>query len=102
MPIPRIINYSGDDNPFNLVSTGDLRNNWWQYHNLEWSDIVKRYGKFDKSKVRRPEFDAEAFIFARVAETKDLELLIQKLSNVRFNIASYTNMSWLLEKLVKV
>lgn len=101
VPIPRIINYSGDDNPFNLVSTGDLRNNWWQYHNLEWSDIVKRYGKFDKSKVRRPEFDAEAFIFARVAETKDLELLIQKLSNVRFNIASYTNMSWLLEKLVK-
>lgn len=101
VPIPRIINYSGDDKPFNLVSTGDLRNNWWQYHNLEWSDIVKRYGKFDKSKVRRPEFDAEAFIFARVAETKDLELLIQKLSNVRFNIASYTNMSWLLEKLVK-
>lgn len=96
-----LINYSGDDNPFNLVSTGDLRNNWWQYHNLEWSDIVKRYGKFDKSKVRRPEFDAEAFIFARVAETKDLELLIQKLPNVRFNIASYTNMSWLLEKLVK-
>lgn len=101
VPIPRIINYSGDDNPFNLVSTGDLRNNWWQYHNLEWSDIVKHYGKFDKSKIRKKEFDAETFIFARVAETKDLELLIQKLPNVRFNIASYTDMSWLLKKLVK-
>ncbi|WP_368279524.1 SP_1767 family glycosyltransferase [Lactobacillus gasseri] len=101
VPIPRIINYSGDDNPFNLISTGDLRNNWWQYHNLEWSDIVKHYGKFDKSKIRKTEFDAETFIFARVAETKDLELLIQKLPNVRFNIASYTDMSWLLKKLVK-
>lgn len=101
VPIPRIIHYSGDDKPFSLVSTGSLRDNWWQYHNLEWPDIVNHYVEFDKDKIQKPKFEAETFVFARVAETKDLESLIQKLPNVRFNIASYTNMSWLLEKLVK-
>ncbi len=101
VPIPRIIHYSSNDKPFNLISTGSLRNNWWQYHNLEWSDIINQYSKFDRSKIRKPKFDAETLIFARVAETKDLESLIQSLPRVRFNIAAFTNMSWLLEKLTK-
>lgn len=98
---PKIIHYVSGDKPFNLVSSGSMRDKWWYYRNLPWSDIVNRYVKFDNSKIGDLHFDAEAFLFTRVAETQDIEELVKRLPNVKFNIAAYTPMAFLLLGLTK-
>lgn len=98
---PKIIHYITDDKPFNLVSLSSLRDTWWKYNNLEWSQIVNKYTKFDARKIGKSKFDAEALLFTRIAETKDLEELVKRLPNVHFNIAAYTPMAWLLTGLSK-
>lgn len=98
---PKIIHYVSADKPFNLVSSGSMRDKWWYYHNLQWSDIVNNHTKFDKAKLGKLHFDAEAFLFTMIAETQDIEKLIQKLPNIRFNIAAYTPMAFLLLGLTK-
>ncbi|KEQ20858.1 glycosyltransferase [Limosilactobacillus reuteri] len=98
---PKIIHYVTADKPFTLVSTSRLRDKWWHYRCLEWSEIISQYGNFDKSKMKKLSFDGDALIFVRVAETQNIEQLIQKLPNVRFNIAAYTGMAFILLKLTK-
>ncbi|WP_297816265.1 SP_1767 family glycosyltransferase [uncultured Lactobacillus sp.] len=98
---PKIIHYTADDKPFNMVSTSDMRPKWWHYHNLEWSKIVAEHVAFDDNKVGEAKFDAEAFIFTQFAETQNLEALVKKLPNVRFTIAAYTPMAFLLTQMVK-
>lgn len=89
---PAIIHYTEKDKPFNIENTVDLRKMWWHYHNLEWSTIV---ASRDET-MRTSNFAAEAFIFTNVAETQNLEALIQRLPNVHFNIAAYTPVNFLL------
>ncbi|WP_297816262.1 SP_1767 family glycosyltransferase [uncultured Lactobacillus sp.] len=98
---PKIIHYVSGDKPFNLVSSGSMRDKWWHYRNLQWSDIVDKYVKFDSSKLGKLHFKAQAFLFTRVAETQDVEELIKRLPNVQFNIAAYTPMAFLLLGLTK-
>ncbi|WP_251717761.1 SP_1767 family glycosyltransferase [Lactobacillus agrestimuris] len=98
---PKIIHYVTEDKPFNIVSTSSLREKWWDYHNLQWTNIVNKYTKFEQSKIKKPEFDGEAFLFTHVAETQDIEKLIRQAPNIKFNIAAYTPMAWLLEHLTK-
>ena len=98
---PKIIHYVSEDKPFNIVSTSSLREKWWNYHNLQWATIVDKYTQFDQSKIKKPEFDGEAFLFTHVAETQDIEKLIRQAPNIKFNIAAYTQMAWLLEHLTK-
>ncbi|MCC4396534.1 SP_1767 family glycosyltransferase [Limosilactobacillus reuteri] len=98
---PKIIHYVTADKPFNVVSTSNLRDEWWHYRNLEWSEIISKYGNFNQSKIKDLSFEGDALIFTRVAETENLEELVQKLPNVRFNIAAYTGMAFLLLKLTQ-
>ncbi|MCC4382406.1 SP_1767 family glycosyltransferase [Limosilactobacillus reuteri] len=98
---PKIIHYVTADKPFNVVSTSNLRDEWWHYRNLEWSEIISKYGNFNQSKIKDLSFEGDALIFTRVAETENLEELVQKLPNVRFNIAAYTEMAFLLLKLTQ-
>lgn len=93
---PKIIHYVSGDKPFNLVSTGSMRDKWWKYRNLQWPDIVNKYVAFDKSKIGKQHFDGEAFMLTNIAETQDTEELVKRLPNIRFNIAAYTPMGWLL------
>ena len=101
VPNPKIIHYVTPDKPFNLVSTSSLRDKWWHYRNLEWSEIISKCGNFKKSEIKDLSFDGEALIFATVAETENIEELIQKMPNIRFNIAAYTGMAFLLLKLTQ-
>ncbi|KGE71039.1 SP_1767 family glycosyltransferase [Limosilactobacillus reuteri] len=98
---PKIIHYVTSDKPFNLVSTSSLRDKWWHYRNLEWSEIISKYGNFKKNEIKDLSFEGDVLIFATVAETENIEELVQKLPNVRFNIAAYTGMAFLLLKLVQ-
>lgn len=98
---PKIIHYVTPDKPFNLVSVNSLRDKWWHYRNLEWSEIISTYGNFKKNEIKDLSFDGEALIFTRVAETENIEELVQKMPNIRFNIAAYTGMAFLLLKLTQ-
>ncbi|WP_225420863.1 glycosyltransferase family 8 protein [Limosilactobacillus reuteri] len=98
---PKIIHYVTPDKPFNLVSVNSLRDKWWHYRNLEWSEIISKYGNFKKNEIKDLSFDGEALIFATVAETENIEELIQKMPNIKFNIAAYTGMAFLLLKLTQ-
>ncbi len=98
---PKIIHYVTPDKPFNLVSVNSLRDKWWHYRNLEWSEIISKYGNFKKNEIKDLSFDGEALIFATVAETENIEELIQKMPNIKFNIAAYTGMAFLLLKLIQ-
>ncbi|MCC4372563.1 SP_1767 family glycosyltransferase [Limosilactobacillus reuteri] len=92
---PAIIHYTEKDKPFNIEKTVELREKWWYYHNLEWSPIAA-----DKIEINEQNgFAAEAFLFTNVAETQNLEALIEKLPNVHFNIAAYTPVNFLLSHL---
>ncbi|MRN07381.1 SP_1767 family glycosyltransferase [Lactobacillus sp. 0.1XD8-4] len=92
---PVIIHYIGKDKPFNIVNTVDLREKWWHYHNMDWSAIAANKDEA----TRTSNYVAEAFIFTNVAETQNLEALIQQLPNVHFNIAAYTPVNFLLSHL---
>ncbi|MCC4507677.1 SP_1767 family glycosyltransferase [Limosilactobacillus reuteri] len=98
---PKIIHFITEDKPFNLVSVNSLRNKWWHYNRLEWSEIISKYGSFDKSRIKNLSFDGEVFLFTRMAEIQNIEQLIKKLPNIRFNIAAYTPMAFLLLKLTQ-
>lgn len=98
---PKIIHFITEDKPFNLVSVNSLRDKWWHYRNLEWSEIISTYGNFKKDEIKDLSFDGEALIFTRVAETENIEELVQKMPNIRFNIAAYTGMAFLLLKLTQ-
>lgn len=98
---PKIIHYVTPDKPFNLVSVNSLRNKWWHYNRLEWSEIISKYGSFDKSRIKNLSFDGEVFLFTRMAEIQNIEQLIKKLPSIRFNIAAYTPMAFLLLKLTQ-
>lgn len=92
---PAIIHFTEQDKPFNVEKTVELREKWWYYHNLEWSTIAA-----NKSEAtEQNSFAAEAFLFTNVAETQNLEALIEKLPNVHFNIAAYTPVNFLLSHL---
>ncbi|TGY61116.1 glycosyltransferase family 8 protein, partial [Limosilactobacillus reuteri] len=98
---PKIIHFITEDKPFNLVSVNSLRNKWWHYNRLEWSEIISKYGSFDKSRIKNLSFDGEVFLFTRMAEIQNIEQLIKKLPSIRFNIAAYTPMAFLLLKLTQ-
>lgn len=96
---PKIINYITKDKPFNITITTDLRNKWWFYHNLSLGEIVHKHTIFDREKIGELNFDGEIFLFTPVAEIQNLEPLIKKLPDFRFNIAAYTPMAFALTRL---
>ncbi|RMX26734.1 SP_1767 family glycosyltransferase [Limosilactobacillus reuteri] len=98
---PKIIHYITEDKPYNLVSANSLRDKWWRYWRLEWSKIISKHGKFDESEIKDQIFDGEVFLFTHVAEIQNIEQLIKKLPNIRFNIAAYTRMAFLLLSLTQ-
>lgn len=98
---PVIIHYVTAYKPFNLLSYGLLRDKYWFYRNLEWWQIVQKYTVFDRTKIGQPKFDGEIFIFTNQQEIQNLEKVIQKLPNIRFNVAAHTEVGWPLKELLK-
>ncbi|MCI1528019.1 MAG: family 8 glycosyl transferase [Lactobacillus sp.] len=98
---PKIIHYVTVDKPFNFQSIGRMREKWWFYRNLELSKIVQKYTEFDDTKIGSQHFSGQVFIFTQRAEIKHLEELIQKLPDVCFNVALYTDTAFILTELVK-
>ena len=94
---PAIIHFTERDKPFNITNTIELREKWWDYHNLEWTKIIFR--NFELNNEHDRTFDGEAYTFTNVAEVQNLEELVKKLPNIHFSIAAFTPVAFLLSHL---
>ncbi|OYR88617.1 SP_1767 family glycosyltransferase [Lactobacillus taiwanensis] len=94
---PAIIHFTERDKPFNVTNTTELREKWWDYHNLEWTKIIFR--NFELNNEHDRTFDGEAYTFTNVAEVQNLEELVKKLPNIHFSIAAFTPVAFLLSHL---
>ena len=94
---PAIIHFTERDKPFNITNTTELREKWWDYHNLEWTKIIFR--NFELNNEHDRTFDGEAYTFTNVAEVQNLEELVKKLPNIHFSIAAFTPVAFLLSHL---
>ena len=94
---PAIIHFTEQDKPFNITNTTALRQKWWDYHNLEWSEIISKTSNVNPKKY--PQFEGEAYMLTDVAEAQNLEELVKKLPNIHFSIAAFTPVAFLLSHL---
>ncbi|MFR4968720.1 MAG: SP_1767 family glycosyltransferase [Lactobacillus kalixensis] len=98
---PVIVHYVTADKPFNFLSSVRMREDWWHYHFLEWSEIVNKWANFDRSEIHDPHFDLTTYTLTNTDDIKFIEKLAQKLPDVKFVIGAYTEMSHVLKALLK-
>lgn len=84
-----IIHFTGPSKPWNQLSTSRFREEWWQYHDLEWSEVV-RHAPLPTTL----DYNVQAeFLTATNSENiKDLTKLLQAFPNCTFNIMAWTKM----------
>lgn len=90
-----IWHFTTDDKPWNEFSMGRGRQLWWDYANLEWSEIVTH----QRPAADAPEFQLKCMIFTQSGVVDDLERLIQEYPQIKFTIAAWTDMWFGLTRL---
>ena len=83
-----IIHYSTSDKPWNFMSSGRLREKWWQYQSLEYSEIVRHA----PLPTIRQHYRTRLFTFTQSEQLDNLETLLRVLPDCEFNVAAWTNM----------
>lgn len=93
-PLPKIIHYISPDKPWNQFSISRLREVWWRYNLLEWSDIIevwKSKGIYYDTKPYQQGFTC--FNLTNSYNVEQLAYLVQALPEVHFTVAAYTFMA---------
>lgn len=90
---PIIYHYITNDKPWNLTSSGRKRKLWWHYSSLDWDNLLN-YTKY-------PTFNSDLFIFTNTDDLRDIEKLVSRFPDIRFNIAAYVFMSFKLKRLLQ-
>lgn len=86
---PKIIHYASSDKPWNLTSTGRMRDLWWQYYELDWPEIISHSALPQVSRHNHPSF----LTFTASDNLAGFIKLAQALPDVTFNVAAWTTMS---------
>lgn len=95
---PKIVHFTGPWKPWRDLSTGRMRNVWWQYHDLEWLEVAKHAqlpATWDYDE------DASCFILTNSEDVKEIETLVEAFPNCTFNIAAFTGLGSHLTRLMK-
>lgn len=92
-----VIHYSTSDKPWKFMSSGRLREKWWQYRSLEYSEIVRHA----PLPIIRKQFEKALFTFTQSEQVDKLEELLKALPDCEFNVAAWTNMGEALLTLTK-
>lgn len=92
-----IIHYTSPYKPWKQFSTGRYRDLWWQYYDLEWSEVTNH--------TKLPQvFDYDEkgsfYTFTNSENLEHLEELVKAFPQYTFNIAAKTNMGGQLVKLI--
>ena len=84
---PAIVHFASHDKPWNTYSISRLRELWWAYRDLDWTEIISRkvnlnyYERTNQSKK-------SACILTWVLEVENLEYLIKSLPDWHFHIGA--------------
>lgn len=92
-----VIHFTSPTKPWQQFSFGRYRNKWWQYHDLEWSEVCQHAplpAIFDYQE------SGQVLILTNSENIKDLEKLVQALPMVTFDIGAWTNMGGKLIRLI--
>lgn len=91
-PLPAIIHYLSDDKPWNLFSFCRLRDVWWKYSLMDWSEIIA---------YEIPKRAKSILIMTHSQELEQIEVLVKRLPECTFNIMALTLMGDKLNSLRK-
>ena len=82
-PLPAIIHYLSEDKPWNLFSFSRLRDVWWNYSLMDWSEIIAH---------EIPKTVKSVLIMTDSQELEQIEVLVEELPECTFNIMALTLM----------
>ena len=88
-----IIHYTTNDKPWKTTTSLRLRDKWWQYRELDYSEIVN-HQPLPNNDI--PNKQGVLFTFTNDENIKYLYELAEALPNYEFNIAAYTLMGFKL------
>ena len=91
-PLPAIIHYLSGDKPWNLRSYSRLREVWWRYSMMDWSEIANH-----KTPIKK----RDIFIMTDSQSLEQIDYLVTHLPNFMFHIAANTLMGDVLNCLRK-
>ena len=91
-PLPAIIHYLSENKPWNLYSFSRLRDVWWKYSLLDWSEIIAH---------EIPKTVKSVLIMTHSQELEQIEVLVKQLPEYTFNIMALTLMGDKLNSLRK-
>ena len=91
-PLPAIIHYLSGDKPWNLRSYSRLREVWWRYSMMDWSEITNH---------KTPRKKRDIFIMTDSQSLEQIDYLVTHLPNFMFHIAANTLMGDVLNCLRK-
>lgn len=91
-PLPAIIHYLSGDKPWNLRSFSRLREVWWRYSMMDWSEITGH---------KTPRKKRDLFIMTDSQSLEQIDYLVTHLPNFMFHIAANTLMGDVLNCLRK-
>lgn len=84
---PAIVHFASHDKPWNTYSISRLRELWWAYRDLDWTEIISR--KFNLNYYERTNQSKKSVcILTWVLEVEHLEYLIKSLPEWHFHIGA--------------
>lgn len=85
--IPKITHFAGTHKPWHTYSSTRLRELWWTYRDLDWSEVLVGCPNLCYNQ-RSHQSKKQIFILTVVAEIKHIRYLIQSLSDWHFHLAA--------------
>ena len=92
-PLPAIVHYLSTDKPWNTYSVGRLREVWWKYNQLEWSQINSQ----EELVVKKAKY--QALIITGSQQLEQIDYLIKNLPDYDIHILTFTAMGEILRSL---
>ena len=91
-PLPAILHYLSEVKPWHFFYFGRLKDVWWEYSLMDWSQIIAH---------EIPKKKKEALIMTASQNLEQIEALVTALPNYTFNIMALTLMGDILVNLTK-
>lgn len=79
-----VVHYLGAAKPWKLISVCRQRELWWQFHDMDWSDIINHRALPVNENVKRP----QVLIYTLTDQLIHLNDIIANFPEVTFNIAT--------------
>ncbi|HEU3339852.1 SP_1767 family glycosyltransferase [Streptococcus pneumoniae] len=97
---PVVLHFVSYRKPWTTLTANRYRDLWWEFHDLEWSQILQHYmGEFELISPLDKEFSC--LTLTNSQDLEGIEELVTALPEVVFHIAAWTVMGPMLQELAK-